>query len=153
MSATCWCWESLEQTRRPTGPKIGFDRTAVQSPAWAHSDASWQPLSAPGRREHVEGIALSHFTVCHFLRRAAPDPSRDPDTHTGSVPTDVEEVVKQLMPRAEGRGRVKKRCEGQRDGKALKRFQQVGLRWILSCEQCPQICCCSRSQNFVGELP
>lgn len=56
----------------------------------------------------MEGIALSHFTVCHFLRRAAPDPSRDPDTHTGSVPTDVEEVEKQLMPRAEGRGRVKK---------------------------------------------
>lgn len=56
----------------------------------------------------MEGIALSHFPVCHFLCRAAPDPSRDPDTHTGSAPTDVKEVEKPLMPSAEGRGRVKK---------------------------------------------
>lgn len=64
----------------------------------------------------MEGIALSHFTVCHFLCRAAPDPSRDPDTHTGSVPTDVKEAEKQLMPKEEGRPRVK-RCEGQREEK------------------------------------
>lgn len=52
-------------------------------------------------------------------------PPRDPDTHKGSVPTDVKEVEKQFSTRQGGR-RVCQRDLGDRE-MGSKRFQQVRI--------------------------
>lgn len=54
-------------------------------------------------------------------------PLRDPDTHKGSVPTDVKEVEKQFNTKKGGGGCVKRIWGTERQEMGLKRFQQVKI--------------------------
>jgi hypothetical protein len=63
-------------------------------------------------------------------------PQRDPDTHKGSVPTDVKEVEKQFNNKNGGRsGGCVKKSGGQRDEMGLKCFHQVRICCLISFQE------------------
>ena len=75
----------------------------MQSPAWFQSDASWQPRLLQEQRNMWKKLFFSISQLVISSAGQPLTPPRDPDTHKGSVPTDVKEVGKQFNAKKAGR--------------------------------------------------